>query len=68
MEGLMAELLKVFDFEGCPVRTVHGDDGEPWFFAQDIASALGYSATSAMLKRIDDDDHKTGGVPGWNNL
>jgi prophage antirepressor-like protein len=36
-----------------------GDDGEPWFFTQDIASALGYSATSAMLKRIDDDDHKT---------
>jgi prophage antirepressor-like protein len=59
MEELMASDGEVFEFEGRRVRTVHGDDGEPWFFAQDVASALGYSATSAMLKRIDDDDHKT---------
>ena len=56
----MASDVQVFEFEDRRVRTVHGDHGEPWFFAQDVASALGYSATSAMLKRIDDDDYKTG--------
>lgn len=55
----MAKDVKVFEFEGRRVRTACGDDGEPWFFAQDVASALGYLATSAMLKRIDADDHKT---------
>src|SRR5512134_4099634 len=59
MEVFVTRDVQVFDFEGRRVRTVTDGDGEPWFFAQDVASALGYSATSAMLKRIDDDDHKT---------
>jgi prophage antirepressor-like protein len=60
MEVSVTRDVQVFDFEGRRVRTVTDGDGEPWFFAQDVASALGYSATSAMLKRIDDDDHKIG--------
>src|SRR5512134_3114482 len=60
MEGLMAGDGQVFEFEDRRVRAACGDDGEPWYFAQDVAPALGYSATSAMLKRIDADDHKTG--------
>ena len=56
----MDRSLQTFDFEGSRLRTITDRDGEPWFFAQDVASALGYSATSAMLKRIDDDDHKIG--------
>ena len=31
-------------------------DGEPWWVASDIAHALGYSATSAMLRSLDEDD------------
>lgn len=32
--------------------------GEPWFFAQDVAQILGYSATGAMNKIIDEDDRQ----------
>jgi prophage antirepressor-like protein len=55
MEGLMAELLKVFDFEGCPVRTVHGDDGEPWFVARDVAEVL-YLDTAAVGRTMEPDE------------
>ena len=36
----MGELLQVFAFEGCPVRTVRGTDGETWFVARDVAEVL----------------------------
>lgn len=44
-----------FDFSGIEVRTV-AIDGEPWFVAADVARALGYSATAAMTRSMDDDD------------
>jgi prophage antirepressor-like protein len=31
-------------------------DGEPWFVAKDISSALGYRDSSDMLKRLDEDE------------
>jgi prophage antirepressor-like protein len=36
----MAHSLQVFAFEGCPVRTVRGTDGETWFVARDVAEVL----------------------------
>ena len=47
--------LSIFRYEGADVRTVVVD-GEPWFVASDVASILEYSATSAMTRRLDDDD------------
>lgn len=44
-----------FDFDGQPVRTV-GESDEPWFVANDVARILGYSATSAMTRRLDEDE------------
>lgn len=40
------------------VRTVE-IDGEPWFVASDIAKTLGYRDSSALTRRIDDDDKGT---------
>lgn len=41
------------------VRTVT-IDGEPWFVAKDVATALGYSNTrDAIAKHVDDDDKNT---------
>lgn len=41
------------------VRTVT-IDGEPWFTAKDVATALGYSNTrDAIAKHVDDDDKNT---------
>ena len=46
-----------FDFNGAEVR-VMDQSGEPWWFAQDVAAILGYSATGAMNKLIDEDDRR----------
>lgn len=40
------------------VRTVE-IDGDPWFVASDIAKTLGYRDSSALTRRIDDDDKGT---------
>lgn len=47
--------LEVFDFEGNVIRTVL-IAGEPWFVATDVAIVLGYSATSAMTRTLDEDE------------
>ena len=46
-----------FNFESKEIRVVE-IDGDPWFFAQDLALSLGYSSTGAMNKIIDDEDKK----------
>lgn len=51
----MNAIEQSFDFEGWSVRTLT-IDGEPWFVAQDVASILEYSATSAMTRRLADED------------
>lgn len=59
--------LMPFTYEGAPLRTVV-IDGEPWFVAADVARLLEYSATSAMTRRLDEEDkgvrhlHTPGGV------
>ena len=47
--------LEVFHFEGFEVRTVLVDDAL-WFVAVDVAAVLGYSATSAMTRTLDEDE------------
>lgn len=47
--------LDIFKYGGQPVRTVLVD-GAPWFVAADVARVLGYSATSAMTRSLDDDE------------
>jgi anti-repressor protein len=47
--------LQLFNYGTQEVRTVLVD-GEPWFVAADVARILGYSATAAMTRRLDEDD------------
>ena len=59
--------ISIFRREGVDIR-VMSIDGEPWWVASDVAQALGYSATSAMLRSLDEDDkgvrdlHTPGGM------
>jgi DNA-binding MarR family transcriptional regulator len=46
-----------FDFNHNTVRVVD-EEGQPWFFAQDLAEILGYSGTGAMNKLIDEEDRR----------
>ena len=46
-----------FNFNNHDVRVIERD-GEPWFFAQDVAQVLGYSATGAMNKLIAEEDRQ----------
>lgn len=48
--------LEVFRFNGAEVRMLL-IDGEPWFVAVDVAVVLGYSATSAMTRTLDEDEN-----------
>lgn len=48
-------VVDVFRYAGHQVRTVIVD-GDPWFVAADVASILGYSATAAMTRSMDDDE------------
>lgn len=47
--------IQPFDYQGREVRTVNVN-GEPWFVAADAAAILGYSATAAMTRTLDDDE------------
>jgi prophage antirepressor-like protein len=44
-----------FEFSGHGIRAGLVD-GEAWFVAVDVAAVLGYSATSAMTRSLDDDE------------
>ncbi|MGV8973148.1 MAG: phage antirepressor [Rhodoglobus sp.] len=43
-------------FNGQAVRVITDEHGEPWFVAGDVATILGYSMASAMIRRLDDDE------------
>lgn len=45
-----------FDFHGHQVRVITGADGNPWWVAAEVAGVLGYSATAAMTRSLDDDE------------
>ena len=51
----MASDVQIFEFEGRRVRTVHGDDGEPWFVARDVAEVLGLD-TAAVGRTVEADE------------
>ena len=46
--------LQIFRKENFHVRTMLVND-EPYFVAKDVAEVLGYSETSMMTRRLDDD-------------
>lgn len=50
-----ATTLDVFTYADQRVRTVLVD-GDPWFVAGDVAAVLGYSATAAMTRSMDEDE------------
>lgn len=64
----MDSTIQPFDFRGHEVRVLHGDDGEPRWVAADVAEILGYSATAAMTRSLEEDEkgvqnlHTPGGV------
>ncbi len=46
-----------FDFQGNAVRVVRGEDGEPWFHANDVCSVLGFTnPRKAIADHVDADD------------
>ena len=47
--------LQTFDYQGNPVRSVM-IDGEPWFVAADVCSALDLDKTWNALSRLDEDE------------
>lgn len=54
-----AELTQ-FGFEGAPVRALVGEDGMPWFNANDVCKALGYvNPRDAVADHVDEEDRNT---------
>lgn len=52
-------LPQIFNFEASQVRIVLDQQGEPWFFANDVANILGYSKTNHATRMLDDDEKET---------
>ncbi|WP_279059476.1 phage antirepressor [Mobiluncus curtisii] len=48
-----------FEFDSQELRTVTGEDGEPWFVASDVAGILGYRDAGNLTRMIDEDDKGT---------
>lgn len=48
-----------FEFGSQELRTVTGEDGEPWFVASDVAGILGYRDAGNLTRMIDEDDKGT---------
>lgn len=46
----MRELI-TFNFEAAEVRTVVGEDGEPWFVGKDVCDVLGYADSTNAMKQ-----------------
>lgn len=57
------DALQSFNFAGMQLRALLVD-GEPWFIAQDVAKMLGYSETSAMTRRLDNDETSSANLAG----
>jgi len=50
-------MVMSFNFDGLPVKAIHGEDGSPWFIGNDIAKVLGYAAPRNAVR-----DHCKGGI------
>ena len=48
--------LSVFKFDSLEVRTVIGEDGQPWFVAADVCAALDVGNVSMAVSRLDEDE------------
>ena len=48
--------IQVYQFKNSPVRTLMGENGDPWFVAKDVCEILEISNPSDALKRLDDDE------------
>ena len=48
--------IQIFNNKDFGSVTTLEKDGEPWFVAKDISEILGYSETSKMINRLDDDE------------
>lgn len=46
---------EMFEFEGHHIRVVRAEDGEPWFVARDVCSAIGLTNLTMALDRVADD-------------
>lgn len=51
-----------FDFNGANVRTITGNDGEPWFVLKDVCDVLEMQAPHMVAKRLDQQDRNTASV------
>lgn len=57
---IIASDLTQFGFDGAPVRALVGEDGMPWFNANDVCKALGYANTPQTLDdHVDPEDRNT---------
>lgn len=54
--------LQIFSFDGCDLRVVMGEDGEPWFVAADVARALGYRDAANAVRSLKDHHRGTRSV------
>lgn len=52
----MEKSIVEFSFEDYQVRTVVGEDGEPWFIARDVCDILEIESTHFALKGLDEDE------------
>ena len=52
--------IQIFDFEDQPIRTLCGDDGEPWWVAADVCRVVGIVNTSDALSKLDEDQKGIG--------
>lgn len=48
--------VAVFNFDDVVVRTVIGENGEPWFVAADVCKVLEIGNVSQAMTRLDDDE------------
>lgn len=49
----------LFEFETLPVRVLTREDGELWFIARDVATALEYRDAGNMARNLDEDEKGT---------
>ncbi|MBN6739141.1 hypothetical protein JKG47_01000 [Acidithiobacillus sp. MC6.1] len=45
-----------FEYEGCKIRVITDDAGEPWWVAVDVCRVLGLDNPTKALLRLDDDE------------
>ncbi|MBN6739136.1 Bro-N domain-containing protein [Acidithiobacillus sp. MC6.1] len=50
------EQLIPFEYEGCKIRVITDDAGEPWWVAVDVCRVLGIANARDALARLDDDE------------